>query len=150
MYQVASASHGAHTLAVRNAGVPEVVFSSSMAPGHEGSPKNLAELTFAVRLHCAVGLCYFRAFENLAENLAVPCPINYHTLTSCISSSVFETAQGVQKLNKTQLSSKTSSATLWEHCCQDLDEDKIRTRLAVRVMGHILRQLAMLMFKSLC
>ena len=55
LYHVASANDGAHTLAVRNADVLEVVFSSSMVPGHEGSPKNLAELNVAVRLHCSVG-----------------------------------------------------------------------------------------------
>ena len=71
LYQVASARDGAHTLAVRNADVPEVVFGFSMAPGHGARSKNLAELRFAFELRV-----------ELAENLDVPFPRKYHTLTS--------------------------------------------------------------------
>ena len=53
MYQVVSASDGAHTLVVRNADVLEAVFNSSI--GAMGSlPKNLAELRFALELRVTV------------------------------------------------------------------------------------------------
>ena len=71
LYQVARASDGAHTLAVRNADVPEFVSNLNMAPGHGALPKNLAELSFAIKLRLAVCLSYSRAFENSAENLIV-------------------------------------------------------------------------------
>ena len=74
MYNVASASDGAHTLAVRNADVPEFVSNFNMAPGHGALPKNLADLNFAVKLRFTVCVSYSRAFEHLAENnLAVSC-----------------------------------------------------------------------------
>ena len=81
VYQVANASDGDHTLSVRNADVQEFVSYFTMAPGDGALPTNVAELNFAIKLSFVVCFNYFRALENLAENLAVLFPIKYHTLT---------------------------------------------------------------------
>ena len=70
MYQVASASDGPHILDVRNADVLAFASKISMAPSHGGLPKNLAELSFAIKLRFTVCSSCFGAFGTLAENLS--------------------------------------------------------------------------------
>ena len=69
LYQVASASDGAQTLAFRNADVPEFVSNFSMASSLWAFPKNLAELDFAMMLRFTQCLSYFKAFGNSNETL---------------------------------------------------------------------------------
>ena len=80
MYQVANATDGAHTLSVRNADVPEFVLDFSMAPGHGALPPKLAELSSAIKFRSTMCLSYFKASENLAENLTALFSLNYNTL----------------------------------------------------------------------
>ena len=69
------------------ADVPKFVSNFSMAPGDGALPKKLAELGFAMKLRFIVCINYFRAFGNIAENLAVlPFPISYNILTRSLSS----------------------------------------------------------------
>ena len=68
MYQFANANDGTHTLAIRNADVPELVLNLSIGPGHWALPRNLAELSFAITLDLSICLTYFRAVANLAED----------------------------------------------------------------------------------
>ena len=90
LYQVATASDGAHTLAVRHAHGLEFLQHFSTAPCHWVIPKKI--MYYEVMFCCVFS--YLRAFVNLAENLAVLFPINHHTLTSSISSQVFKMPQG--------------------------------------------------------
>ena len=54
-------------------------------------PKNLAELRLALELRFVNVYATLEFLENLAENLAVPFPTKYHTLTNY----VYKMPQGV-------------------------------------------------------